>query len=200
MEEKIELVSQDQKIESPKEKNKSITRQMIETILYFAGIFLAVLLIQRFIIQPVEVDGSSMEANLSDGDHLMLEKVSYWFGDPKRFDVIVFQPYVNEDGMYYIKRVIGLPGEMVQIIDNIIYINGMPLEENFGKENEIRYEGVAQDPITLSEDEYFVLGDNRNNSKDSRSEEVGAVKRESILGKAWCVIWPLNEFGFIKHE
>jgi signal peptidase I len=197
--EENESTAQEVKVETESEKSKSLIRQIIETILYFAIILGAVLLIQRFIIQPVEVDGKSMEATLSNGNHLLLEKVSYWFGGPERFDVVVFQPYDDEEEMYYIKRIIGLPGETVQIIDNIIYINGEPLEENYGKESEIIDSGIAAEPITLGDDEYFVLGDNRNNSKDSRSESVGAIKRESILGKAWCRIWPLNKFGFIKH-
>jgi signal peptidase I len=188
------------KLRKDDKKNKSVVRQIIETVLYFIVILIVVLLIQRFVVQPVEVDGSSMEATLGNGNHLLLEKVSYWFGDPKRFDVIVFQPYETDDEMYYIKRVIGLPNETVQIIGNIIYIDGEPLSENFGKENVIRYAGIASEPIKLGKDDYFVLGDNRNNSRDSRDETVGKVKRESILGKAWCRIWPINKFGFIRHE
>lgn len=198
MEGKLESVPQ--KLEKQKNNSKSMVQQVLETILYFSFLLLAVLVIQRFIVQPVEVDGKSMETTLSDGNHLLLEKVSYLFGEPKRFDVIVFQPYMKKKEMYYIKRVIGLPGETVQIIDNIIYINGKPLIENFGKENEIRFDGIAENPIKLSDDEYFVLGDNRNNSKDSRSEAVGPIKRKSILGKAWCRIWPLNQLGFVKHK
>lgn len=198
MEGKLESVPQ--KLEKQKNNSKSMVQQVLETIFYFSFLLLAVLVIQRFVVQPVEVDGKSMETTLSDGNHLLLEKVSYLFGEPKRFDVIVFQPYMKKKEMYYIKRVIGLPGETVQIIDNIIYINGKPLIENFGKENEIRYDGIAENPIKLSADEYFVLGDNRNNSKDSRSETVGPIKRKSILGKAWCRIWPLNQLGFVKHK
>lgn len=191
--------SQEAKVETEHEESKSVVRQIVETILYFVVIFTAVLFIQRFIIQPVEVDGKSMEDTLNNGNHLLLEKVSYWFGDPERYDVVVFQPYDTDEEMYYIKRIIGLPGETVQILDNIIYINGEPLQENHGKENEIRDNGIASEPVTLGEEEYFVLGDNRNSSKDSRSESVGAIKRDSILGKAWCRFWPLNKFGFIKH-
>ncbi len=190
---------QEAKIENQNENSKSMIRQMIETILYFAVILCAVLLIQRFIIQPVEVDGISMEDTLTNGNHLLLEKVSYWFDDPKRFDVVVFQPYDTDEDMYYIKRIIGLPGETLQIFDNIIYINGVPLEDNHGKENIIEDYGIASEPITLREDEFFVLGDNRNHSKDSRDESVGVIKQESILGKAWFRIWPLNKLGFIKH-
>lgn len=181
-------------------KNKSWFRQLIETILYFAVILTVVLLVQRFIVQPVEVNGSSMEVTLSDGDHLLLEKVTYAFSEPKRFDVIVFQPYDYDSELYYIKRIIGLPGETVKIEDNCIYIDGVLLDETYGKENVIRDPGIASEGITLGADEYFVLGDNRNNSKDSRDSGVGNVTRDSILGRAWCRIWPLHDFGVIKHE
>lgn len=179
---------------------KSFARQAAETIIYFAVILICVLLVQKFIVQPVEVNGSSMETTLSDQNHLLLEKVSYMFSKPQRFDVIVFRPYEDDKELCYIKRVIALPNETVQIIGNIIYINGEPLQENYGNENVIRDAGIASEPITLGEDEYFVLGDNRNNSKDSRNSTVGPIKRDSILGRAWCRIWPINEFGFIKHE
>ena len=182
------------------ERKKSFWRQAVDTVIYFGIILVVVLLVQRFIIQPVEVNGSSMETTLSDTDHLLLEKVSYTFSNPKRFDVIVFQPYQEEEDLYYIKRIIGLPGETVQIIDNIIYINGNPLFENYGKENIIRDPGLAREPMVLGDDEYFVLGDNRNNSKDSRDGSVGSIKSSSILGRAWCRIWPLNKLTFIKHK
>lgn len=181
-------------------RKKSFLRQVVETILYFATILVAVLVVQRYIIQPVEVNGSSMETTLSDKNHLLLEKVSYLFSEPKRFDVVVFHPYEDEKDVCYIKRIIGLPGETVQIIDNVIYINGEPLQENYGRENVIVDAGIASEPITLSDNEYFVLGDNRNNSKDSRNESVGTVSKDSILGRAWCRIWPLSDFEFIAHK
>ena len=135
---------------------------------------------------------------LDDGDNLIVEKLSYRFSDPKRFDIIVFPPTGKKE--YYIKRIIGLPGETVQIDENgNIYINGELLEENYGAET-IQNPGRAAKPITLGDDEYFVMGDNRNNSKDSRSEEVGNVKRSQIIGRAWLRIWPLNKFGLLKHS
>ncbi|MDD5937346.1 MAG: signal peptidase I [Clostridiales bacterium] len=201
MEENMESVHVEQGGDSAQmQKKKSFARQTAETVLYFAVILICVLLVQKFIVQPVEVNGSSMEATLSDSNHLLLEKVSYVFSKPKRFDVVVFRPYDYDKELCYIKRIIGLPGETVQIKDNIIYIDGMPLSENYGRENVIRDPGIAIEPITLNTDEYFVLGDNRNNSKDSRSQSVGTVNKDSILGRAWCRIWPLNDIGFIKHE
>lgn len=182
------------------EQTRKFSRQLVEAGLYFAIIFAVVLLVQKFIIQPVEVNGSSMESTLNDENHLLLEKVSYYFTEPKRFDVIVFRPYDYDDKLYYIKRIIGLPDETVQIIGNLIYIDGEPLEENYGRENVIDDPGTASQPITLAKDEYFVLGDNRNNSKDSRNSSVGVVHRKSILGRAWCRIWPLSKIGFIRHK
>ena len=187
-------------IENMEKSKKSFFRQIVETVLYFIIILVTVLFVQKFIVQPVEVNGSSMETTLSNQDHLLLEKVSYLFSEPKRFDVIVFHPYDYDKETCYIKRIIGLPGETVQIIDSMIYIDGKPLSENYGRENVIVDAGMASDPITLSEDEYFVLGDNRNNSKDSRNESVGLVTKDSILGRAWCRIWPLTDFEFIRHE
>ena len=135
-----------------------------------------------------------MMNTLNDGENLLVEKVSYRFSDPGRFDVIVFYPHGRDSADYYIKRIIGLPGETVQIKGKDIYIDGEKLEENFGKDP-ITEPGMAEDPIKLGEDEFFVLGDNRTVSEDSRYEEVGPVKRENIEGRAVLRIYPLSEFG-----
>jgi signal peptidase I len=142
-----------------------------------------------------------MEPTLSDGDNLFVDKISYRFKDPERFDIIVF-PFQYKEDTYYIKRIIGLPGETVQIdTDGNIYINGEILQESYGKEV-IKPENIgrAVEPITLGEDEYFVMGDNRNNSSDSRTEMVGNIHRKDIIGKAWIRIWPFSEFGVLKHQ
>ena len=115
--------------------------------------------------------------------------------------VLIF-PFQYQANTYYIKRIIGLPGETVQIMeDGSIYINGEKLEESYGREV-IQPEtiGRAAEPIVLGEDEYFVMGDNRNNSSDSRTDIVGNIKREDIIGKAWLRIWPLSDFGVLKHQ
>ncbi|MEG0961784.1 MAG: signal peptidase I, partial [Lachnospiraceae bacterium] len=111
--------------------------------------------------------------------------------------IIVFQ-YAQD--VYYIKRVIGLPGEKVQIAENgSIYINGSILEESYGKETMIN-PGTALEEITLGEKEYFVLGDNRNNSKDSRDPSVGVIHKKDIIGKAWCRVYPFDSIQLIKHK
>ena len=173
-------------------------KEILSWVFYIAFVLVLTWVIITFVGQRTRVDGRSMMNTLHDGDNLIVEKLSYRFSDPKRFDIIVFPPTGKKE--YYIKRIIGLPGETVQIDENgNIYINGELLEENYGAET-IQNPGRAAKPITLCDDEYFVMGDNRNNSKDSRSEEVGNVKRSQIIGRAWLRIWPLNKFGLLKHQ
>ncbi len=152
------------------------------------------LVITKYVAYHTSVEGSSMESTLENGDQLIVENVSYYFHEPERFDVIVF-PY--SQGVSYIKRIIGLPGETIQIKEGVIYINGEALKENYGKDT-IRDAGLAKKKITLEEDEYFVLGDNRNASIDSRRLEVGPVKRSKIKGKAWLRFYPFSSFGTIE--
>lgn len=187
-------------IEKNEDVKKGPVRQVIETILYFIVVLAVVLIVERFVMQPVQVEGSSMEPTLANQNHLLLEKLTYLVADPERFDVVVFQPYEEEEELFYIKRIIGLPGERVLIHNNIIYINGEPLIENYGKENVINNPGIASNEIVLGDDEYFVMGDNRNHSRDSRDASVGIVKRDSMIGRAWCRVWPLNKIGIIEHQ
>lgn len=135
-----------------------------------------------------------MEPTIEDGSQLVVEQISYYLHEPERFDVIVFP---NNQGANYIKRIIGLPEETIQIKDGYVYINDKQLEEDYGKEI-IEDSGLAVDKITLKKDEYFVLGDNRNGSIDSRRTDIGAVKREQIKGKAWLCFYPFTKFGTIK--
>lgn len=193
------LINGDRNTQESEEKKGTI-RQSIETILYFIVLLTIVLLAERFVMQPVEVDGNSMETTLSNKNHLLLEKLTYIFSEPERFDIVVFQPFEDVEDLYYIKRIIGLPGETIRIEDNIIYINGEPLIENYGNENVINDPGAASEEIVIGEDEYFVMGDNRNHSKDSRDETVGLVSKKSIIGRAWCRVWPLKDVGMIRHQ
>ena len=174
---------------------------MISPLVYLLGVLCLTWLVITFIGQRTEVDGSSMEPMLSNGDNLIVDKISYRFRDPQRYDIIVF-PFKYQENTFYIKRIIGLPGETVQIDEQgTIYINGEVLTENYGREI-IRPEtvGIAANPIVLGEDEYFVMGDNRNCSMDSRTEIVGNIKRKDIIGRAWIRIWPLNKLGILKHQ
>ena len=135
-----------------------------------------------------------MEPTLSDGDQLIVENISYYRHDPERFDIVVFP---NQNGVNYIKRIIGLPGETVKIADGYIYINGKLLEESYGNEP-MEEAGIAASGITLAADEFFVLGDNRNASVDSRRSEVGNIRRTDIHGKAWLRFYPFGSAGSIK--
>lgn len=184
--------------EDLKEKKPGLLREVIGFLLYVAVVVGITFLIITFVGQRTYVSGSSMENTLSHGDNLIVDKITYRFADPKRFDIIVF-PFRYEEKTYYIKRIIGLPGETVQIQDGNIYINGEILNESYGREV-MKSAGLAAEPITLGEDEYFVLGDNRNDSTDSRDPNVGKIHRDEIIGRAWLRIWPLDKFGVLKHR
>lgn len=178
---------------------KKKMKDILGTSLYLLGVLVGTFLIVTYVGQRTKVSGGSMEPMLSDGDNLIIDKISYRFQDPQRFDIIVF-PFQYADRPYYIKRIIGLPGETVYIDDDgNIYINGEILNESYGKEV-IKDSGRAYEPITLGEDEYFVMGDNRNNSSDSRDPVVGNIHRDDFVGKAWMRIWPIDKMGMIKHQ
>ena len=184
---------------TPEGTGKRIGKEILSFVLYFVIVIAAMLLIIHYVGQRTEVSGSSMENTLSDGDNLIVDKISYRFQDPERYDIIIF-PYKYEEDTYYIKRIIGLPGEHVRIDDSgNIYINEKVLKESYGRE--VRQDpGIARDEITLGEGEYFVLGDNRNNSSDSRDPSVGIIQKKDIIGRAWLQIYPFDEFGFIRHQ
>lgn len=150
-----------------------------------------------FFGQKVSTVGDSMNPVLSNGDTVLVNRIVYNAMRPRRGDVVVFKPGGNKNSHYYIKRVIGLPGETVEIIENGIYIDGERIEEEY-ETSEISDVGAAAEKITLGENEYFVLGDDRENSVDSRSEDVGNVQRKDIYGKAWFVVSPIKHIGFIR--
>ncbi len=170
--------------EDPKEIN--IVKDIISLGLYIVVIILLCWLILKYVGQRTEVDGESMSNTLHTEDSLWIDKISYRFNDPERFDIVVF-PYDEDSDTFYIKRIIGLPGETVYIDeDGLVYINNELLEEDvYGREPiEPSKRGVAAEPVTLGEDEYFVMGDNRNNSRDSRLMDVGNIHKSEFIGKA----------------
>ena len=186
-------------IETEENKMKHVLKEILSISIYLLLVFCAAYLIVTYVGQRTQVSGSSMETTLSDGDHLIVDKISYRFEDPERFDIIVF-PYQYDTDTYYIKRIIGMPGETVQIDDSgNIYVDGELLEEAYGREV-IQNPGRANDPILLGDDEYFVMGDNRNNSSDSRDPSVGNIHRKDIIGRAFIRIWPSSKFGILKHK
>ena len=177
---------------------KEIIKELSGWLLYIVLIIALTWFVVTFVGQRTEVSGSSMETTLSDKDQLIIDKMTYRFRDPKRYDIVVF-PYQYQDNTYYIKRIIGLPGETVQILSGMVYIDGMRLDEHYGNEL-MENPGIAEEPLTLGEDEYFVLGDNRNNSSDSRASDVGLIHRKDLIGRAWIRVWPLSQIGVIHHE
>lgn len=176
---------------------KKFLKEALQTSLIILAALLISLFIVTFIGQRTVVDGESMENTLYHNDNLIVDKVSYRFSEPERFDVIVFPAHYDAN-TYLVKRVIGLPGETIYIDgEGNIYVDEELLEEDYGKEV-ILSGGIAQAPITLGEDEYFVLGDNRNHSLDSRDHMVGNISKEDIIGKAWLRIYPFDEMCVVK--
>ena len=192
-----ELVFERIKVETPAQESSRITAlDVVWFILYIICICLVCVLVVSFCFQRTVIDGTSMEPTLSENESAIVSKISYTFSLPKRFDIVVFE-YDKGNGIHYVKRVIGLPGETVQIKDGYVYINGEKLEgDDYGAK--MFNPGIASEPITLADDEYFMLGDNRNESADSRYADVGVIKRSQIVGKVWLRITPLSKFGTVE--
>ncbi len=163
--------------------NINIFYQVIQWIfLVFIALFLGVALVFAFGIRT-SVIGESMEPSLSNGQEVLINKIAYQFSSPRQGDVIVFRPNGNENAHLSVKRVIATPGDKVQIVQGKVVINGAVYTQD--KADDTRDPGVAASEIVLGADEYFVLGDNRKNSEDSRSANIGNISRGMIEGKAW---------------
>lgn len=175
--------------------------KFVKEIIPYIIIIVVVVLIRSFIITPVEVDGASMENTLHDGELLLLSKISYKVSDIKRFDIVV----INKGNDKVVKRIIGLPGDKVEYVDNKLYINDEEVKDIYAKnateDFDIKDICMVKEDIEdctydkVPEGTYLVLGDNRLVSADSRSN--GFIKKEDIVGKAVFRIWPLNKIGFI---
>ena len=188
-----------------KSKKPLIMKIFIEIFIWAAQIA-AVIFLAYFIIyyalERTNMVGISMESTLNDGDKVLINKFSYRYTDPKRFDVIVFKQSGKEHSYYDIKRIIGLPGEKLQIIEGQIYINGEVVSDIINVQQIANY-GLAVEEIKLEENEYFVLGDNRNNSEDSRFASIGTIRKDEIIGEAFLRISPfnfINKLNLIKAE
>lgn len=179
-------------------KVPSFFENLKDIFIYLCVSLIIILAIRLFVVQHVRVEGTSMEPTLHNGQHLLIEKLSYKVKDVERFDIVVFQPFYEDKDTFYVKRIIGLPGETVQIKDNVIYINDQPLDENYGADTYTEGK-MAESKIQLGDDDYFVLGDNRDVSKDSREEDVGLLTSKSIIGRVWVSIYPTDNIGLIKH-
>ena len=189
--------------ERPSEVRKpSRLKYVIEGLIYIALIVVCVYVVPKYVIQRTVVSGESMEDTLHDAERLLIDKISYRFTDPKRYDIIVFYPKGRDVDEYYVKRIYGLPGETIQIKGNDIFINGEKIDDPYAKDS-MSTGGIANEPYTLGKDEYFVLGDHRSVSQDSRftpetsndKNAPGPVKFENISGKVILRIWPLSKFG-----
>lgn len=178
------------------EEAPSLLADFLRTFLVLALLFAGAVLLLNYVGQRVSVEGSSMQPSLVEGDQLLVNKISYRLGEPERCDIVVFR-LKDDPGTYYIKRIIGMPGETIQLINGEIYIDGQCMQEDYGLEP-IQDAGMAAEPVTLGADEYFVLGDNRNDSRDSRSQELGPIKREQLMGKIFIRIWPFSEWGYVR--
>ena len=169
---------------------------ILESIVVALAIFVVIYL---FAFQPHQVKGKSMYPNFDDGQYILTDKISYRFTTPKRGDVIVFQSPQNKD-IDFIKRIIGLPGDRVMILQNAYYVNGQKLDEPYIPPENFLYPGSflkEGEELTVPTTMYFVSGDNRPHSSDSR--EFGPIERSTIIGRSFMRYWPLANFGFIPH-
>lgn len=181
-------------------KKKKISKTLIKDIISVifgccVAVFIAFVVVYAFGMSTGVV-GVSMEPELSNGQQVLINRYAYLLSSPKENDVIVFLPNGNENSHYYVKRVVACPGDTVQIIGGRLYVNGELVEDEFDKMGDA---GIAEHALVLGNDEYFVLGDNRNNSEDSRSANIGPVKVDDILGKVWFHMGSDTDgIGFVK--
>lgn len=170
---------------------KSELREYAEALA--VAVVLAVFIIV-FIAQSFLVHGQSMEPTLHNGERLLVDKLTYRFRPPNRGEIVVFQ-YPADPRRRFIKRIIGVPGDTIEIHDNVVYLNGIPLQEEY-VQGPTRW--MHPGPVTVPPDHYFVLGDNRLNSDDSRFQDVGFVPRRNVVGRAVFVYWPLTRIGLVE--
>jgi len=182
-------------------RRKSVNVSALHSVIVWVGevilAFGAACVLVYFFGTTLSNIGQSMEPTLYSGDKVLINKLIYSLKSPDYGDLIVFKPNGNENAHYHIKRVAGLPGDTLVIESGRIFIDGELLDEKILTEKMLDA-GVAETEVVLGEDEYFVLGDNRNNSEDSRSADIGNIKRKDILGKAWFVLSPGKRFGWLK--
>jgi len=180
-----------------KKINFAVVKEVLSWTVEIALTLLIAFTFVYFIGLRTSVVGQSMSKTLNGGDQILVNRFVYKVTDPKTNDIVVFLPNGNEKSHLYIKRVIGVPGDTVQIKNGTVYVNGKVFDEKIEAAS-IEHAELAEDEIEVGEDEFFVLGDNRNNSEDSRYANIGNVKKEYIVGKAWFIVSPLKDFGFVK--
>lgn len=179
-----------------KKVNMAIVKEIFAWAVEIAIVLLVAFTLVYFVGLRTGVVGQSMAETLNGGDEILVNRFVYKVTNPRPNDIIVFLPNGNEKSHYYIKRVIAVPGDTVLIENGVVYVNGKPFDEDVDVAS-IEEAGLAAEEITLGQDEFFVLGDNRNNSEDSRYANIGNIKKEYIIGKAWFRVAPWGDFGFL---
>lgn len=184
-----------------RKKCRSLKTEKVKTAIEWGTEIIVVCILAwmlvSFLGQRVSNAGDSMSPVLKNGDVVLINRIVYDARKPKRGEIIAFRPNGNENAHYCIKRVVGLPGETVQIKDGKVYIDGKVQKKNVYT-SDLDFAGIAEKKLTLGETEYFVLGDNSAGSDDSRLADIGNVKREDIGGKVWFVTNIGKNFGFVK--
>lgn len=175
------------------EKKKSMGREIFEWIMVVVVAVAAALVIRTFVFEPVRVDGNSMLETLHDNEYMIVTKYQYLFGDPERFDVVICR-YPDRGNTNFVKRVVGVPGDTVEVRGETLYVNGEAISEDYI----VHKPNYIYGPVTVEEGHYFVLGDNRSNSNDSHASGVGQLERNQIMGKVRLVAWPFSDFRVIE--
>ena len=186
------------KLKFEKKKNPRLIRQIIIWAAEIAGACAVAVLLVAFFGHRISNSGDAMTPSIRNGEVVLVDRLVIDMKELSRGQIVAFRPNGNKEVHFYIRRVAGLPGETVQIKEGKLYIDGEELK-SYEYVSEIRDAGIAAEPVKLGADEYFVLGDNRNDSMDSRMAEVGPIAGERIIGRAWLRIYPFDQIGFLKH-
>ena len=171
-----------------------LVNNIIEWLLSIALAIVVFFVVRTFIFRVAQVTGNSMEPTLAHGDMVLLNRFNFFFSVPRVGDIVAFPPYEDDPSRFYIKRIVAIPGDIVDLVDNAFFINGVLLDDDFSYEPIISF-GDVHFPLMVEDGRYFVLGDNRNGSMDSRFANVGTVPAEIMVGRVSLRIWPRDRLG-----